>query len=174
MSGRMRPAEDLDASGLTLAIAYSRFHEEITTALLEGARKALAECGAPEPVEVAVPGAFELPLACELLLHAPSGSGGLNLVQRARESTVYGVIALGCVIRGETPHFDYVAGECARGLMDVQLRTGRPVAFGVLTCDTEEQARARAGGTEGNKGYDVALAAVEMALFAKLAEAGDR
>ena len=93
-----------------------------------------------------VPGAFEIPTAA-----------------RATAERYDAVVALGAVIRGETPHFDYVAGECIRGLMQVMLDTGMPVACGVLTCDTAEQALARAGGKAGNKGADAALAALEMA-----------
>ena len=98
-----------------------------------------------------VPGAFELPLAAKLLAHT---------------HTYHGIIALGAVIRGNTPHFDFVAAEAARGLQQVALETGLPVAFGVLTTDTMEQAEARAGGAHGNKGYDAAMTAVEMAHFA--------
>jgi 6,7-dimethyl-8-ribityllumazine synthase len=134
---------------LRVAVVVAQFHEDITKRLLEGARDGLADCGVREGnVEVhSVPGAFELPLACKRL---------------AESGRVDGVVALGCVIRGETPHFDYVAGESARGLMDVMLATGVPIAFGVLTTDDMAQAEARAGG-ESNKGYDAAQTAVEMA-----------
>jgi 6,7-dimethyl-8-ribityllumazine synthase len=97
---------------------------------------------------VRVPGAFELPLTVQEL---------------ATDSDYDAVIALGAVIRGDTPHFDFVAGECARGLSQVALDTGVPVAFGVLTCDTAEQALERAGGKAGNKGADAAMTALEMA-----------
>jgi len=119
---------------------------------------ALTAAGArPENIEtVRVPGAFEIPVA----------------VKQAANSRRYdAVIALGAVIRGETPHFDYVASECARGAMQVMLDTGVPVGFGVLTCDTLEQAQARAGGAAGNKGADAAKAAVEMVhLLRRLAD----
>jgi 6,7-dimethyl-8-ribityllumazine synthase len=97
-----------------------------------------------------VPGAFELPLAAKML---------------ARTHSYDAVIALGAVIRGKTPHFDYVAGEAARGLQQVALETGVPIAFGVLTTNTQKQAEARAGGRHGNKGFDAAMTAIEMARF---------
>lgn len=104
---------------------------------------------------VRVPGAFEIPMAVK---------------QMAASHHYDAIIALGAVIRGETSHFDYVAGECARGVMQAMLDTGVPVGFGVLTCDTLEQAQARAGGTAGNKGTDAAHAAVQMAnLLRRLA-----
>jgi 6,7-dimethyl-8-ribityllumazine synthase len=140
-----------DARGRQFAIVVARFNAVVTEKLLEGARKALAE-GKAEGFEVFhVPGAFELPLAAKLLAHT---------------HTYHGIIALGAVIRGNTPHFDFVAGEAARGLQQVALETGLPVAFGVLTTDTMEQAEARAGGAHGNKGYDAAMTAMEMAHFA--------
>jgi 6,7-dimethyl-8-ribityllumazine synthase len=140
-----------DARGLRFAIVAARFNSMITDKLLEGAKKAL-ETAHAEGFEVFhVPGAFELPLAAKMLAHTHA---------------YHGVIALGAVIRGNTPHFDYVAGECARGLQQVALDTGLPVAFGVLTTDNHEQAEARAGGQHGNKGYDAAMTAIEMARFA--------
>ncbi len=134
---------------LRIAIACAEFNRFITDQLLEGARDALRRHGAADTqVTVAwVPGAYELPLAADRLL-----AGG----------ACDAVIALGAVIRGGTPHFDYVAGECSRGLMDVGLKHGRPVSFGVLTTDTVEQALARAAVDEGNKGFDVALCALNM------------
>ncbi len=147
------------------AVAVARFHQDITEALLEGCLQGLQEQGAePREVTVArVPGAWELPLACDRL---------------AASRRYDAVIALGCVVRGETPHFDYVAGECARGLQEVALRRGLPVVFGVLTTDTLEQARWRADrdclrgsdpGSAGakqtprcNKGYEAAAAALQM------------
>lgn len=137
-----------DARGLKLAIVVARFNEKITCKLLEGARQALKEAHAASFDEFFVPGAFELPLAAKRLL--PSYDA---------------VIALGAVIRGETPHFEYVAAEAARGLQQVALEAGKPVAFGVLTTDTFAQAEARAGGKYGNKGYDAAMTAIEMARF---------
>jgi 6,7-dimethyl-8-ribityllumazine synthase len=137
-----------DARGLKFAVVVARFNAAITEKLLEGARQALAEAGAAAVEVFYVPGAFELPLAAQRLV-----------------KTHDAVIALGAVIRGETPHFDYVAGEAARGLQQVALEHDVPVAFGVLTTDTYEQAEARAGGSHGNKGYDAAMTAIEMARF---------
>jgi 6,7-dimethyl-8-ribityllumazine synthase len=146
-----QPTESqLDARGLKFAIVVARFNREITGKLLEGARQAL-ESSAAESFEVFhVPGSFELPLAAKML---------------AGRQRYDALIALGAVIRGETPHFDYVAAEAARGLQQVALETGLPIAFGVLTTDTYEQAEARAGGDRGNKGYDAAMTAIEMARF---------
>ncbi len=142
--------QDLDARGLTFAIVVARFNGAITGKLLEGAREALQKAGATGHQVFHVPGAFELPLAAMKL---------------ARRGGFDAIIALGAVVRGETPHFDYVAGEAARGLQRVALDTGVPVAFGVLTTDTREQAEARAGGAAGNKGFDAAMTAIEMARF---------
>jgi 6,7-dimethyl-8-ribityllumazine synthase len=127
----------------------ARFNSGITEKLLEGAREALTQAGADGIEVFHVPGAFELPLAAKWLAH-----GGYSAI-----------IALGAVIRGETPHFDFVAGEAARGLQQVALECSIPVAFGVLTTDTLEQAEARAGGKHGNKGHDAAMTAIEMARF---------
>jgi 6,7-dimethyl-8-ribityllumazine synthase len=137
-----------DARGLKFAIVVARFNSNITRKLLEGALEALKEARAETADEFSVPGAFELPFAAKRL----SGN-------------YHGIIALGAVVRGETPHFDYVCAESARGLQQVALETGVPVAFGVLTTDTMEQAEARAGGQLGNKGFDAAMTAVEMARF---------
>jgi 6,7-dimethyl-8-ribityllumazine synthase len=139
-----------DARGLTFAIVVARFNSAITEKLLEGAREALQKAGAAGQQVFHVPGAFELPLAAMKLARR----GGFNAI-----------IALGAVVRGDTPHFEYVAGEAARGLQRVALDTGVPVAFGVLTTDTMEQAEARAGGAAGNKGFDAAMTAIEMARF---------
>ena len=141
----------VDANGLKFAIVVARFNSAITEKLLMGAREALAKAGASGVEVFHVPGAFELPLAAKWLAH-----GGYSAI-----------IALGAVIRGETPHFDFVAGEAARGLQQVALECNIPVAFGVLTTDTLEQAEARAGGKHGNKGYDAAMTAIEMARFGK-------
>lgn len=140
-----------DASGRNFALVVARFHSNITEKLLEGARRALADAKAAGIEVFYVPGAFELPLAAKLLAHT---------------RTYHAIVALGAVIRGDTPHFDYVAAETARGLQQVALETGLPIAFGVLTTDTLEQAETRAGGAHGNKGYDAAMTAVEMAHFA--------
>jgi 6,7-dimethyl-8-ribityllumazine synthase len=137
-----------DAHGLRFAIVVARFNSNITGKLLEGARQALQEATAQTVDVFYVPGAFELPLAAKHLAESYDA-----------------IVALGAVIRGETPHFDYVAGEAARGLQQVALETGVPVSFGVLTTDTLEQAEARAGGSHGNKGHDAAMTAVEMARF---------
>jgi 6,7-dimethyl-8-ribityllumazine synthase len=132
-----------------VAVVVSRFNELVTQRLLAGARACLAERGLPDSVVdvVWVPGAFELPLAAA----AAAASGRYRAV-----------VALGCVIRGETAHFDYVAGEAARGLQTVALTYRLPVGFGVLTTETFEQAVERAGGEAGNKGYDAADAALRM------------
>jgi 6,7-dimethyl-8-ribityllumazine synthase len=131
---------------MRVAIAVGRFNRAITAALLDGARRVLAVHGVDDPTVVWVPGAFELPLAARRLVTDHDA-----------------VVALGAVIRGDTPHFEYVAGEEAAGLMRVGLDSGTPVAFGVLTTDTAEQARARIGGAEGHKGEEAALTALEMA-----------
>jgi 6,7-dimethyl-8-ribityllumazine synthase len=136
------------ARSLKIAVVVARFNEAITGKLLEGAREALRTAAAADVFYV--PGAFELPLAAKKLA-----------------GRYQAIVALGAVIRGDTPHFDYVAGECARGIQQVMLETGVPVVFGVLTTDTLEQAQARAGGAHGNKGYDAAMTALEMAVFAK-------
>lgn len=146
-----------DGAGKRVSVVVSRFNAEVTEALLEGALATLAEHGAAEAdVEVIrVPGAWELPGAVGQVL---------------RRGSVDAVVALGCVIRGETPHFEYVAGEAARGLGALAARADVPVIFGVLTTDTLEQALIRAGGKgEGtssdssNKGREAVLAALEMA-----------
>jgi 6,7-dimethyl-8-ribityllumazine synthase len=136
-------------AGKRIAVVISRFNEPITSKLLAGAMDALTRHGtSPEDIDVVwVPGAWELP------------AGARRLLSTDRYDAI---IALGAVIRGETPHFDYVAGESARGLAHASAEYDRPVSFGVLTCDTMAQAEARAGGDHGNKGWDAALAALEM------------
>jgi 6,7-dimethyl-8-ribityllumazine synthase len=141
-----------DARGLKFAIVVARFNSQITSKLLEGARTALEQASAERFEVFYVPGSFELPLAAKML---------------ALKQEYDAIIALGAVIRGETPHFDYVAGEAARGLQQVALEFGIPVAFGVLTTNTQEQAEARAGGSAGNKGHDAAMTAIEMARFGR-------
>ena len=143
--------QNLDASGLKFAVLCARFNSDITERLLSGALDALKRAGAAdENIAVSkVPGSWELPIAA------------INIARNNKQPDA--IIALGAVIRGDTPHFDYVAGETARGLMAVQLETGIPVAFGVLTTNTLQQADDRTGGKEGNKGYDAALTAIEMA-----------
>ena len=132
------------------AIVASRFNEQITTKLLAGALDALKRHGAaPDDIDVVwVPGAWELPVAARRLLATDRYDA---------------LVAVGAVVRGETPDFDYVAGEAARGLAQASAEYDRPVGFGVLTCDTMQQAESRAGGDHGNKGWDAALAALEMA-----------
>ena len=143
-------AQKLDATGLRFALIVSRFNSAITERLLQGARESLQQSNAKnEDIQTLyVPGAFELPLAAK------------KMAQTAKFDAL---IAIGCVIRGETSHYDYVCSESARGLQSAQLETGVPMIFCVLTCDNQEQALARAGGAHGNKGYDSGLAAIEMA-----------
>jgi len=133
-----------------VGIVVARFNERVTSRLLAGALDALRGAGVGEDdITVArVPGAFELPLACEAL----AARGGLHAI-----------VALGAVIRGETSHYDYVCEAAEQGVVAVGLQHRLPVLFGVLTCDTEEQALDRAGGSHGNKGADVALDALRMA-----------
>jgi len=140
----------LEARGRRFAVAVSRFNGVVTSELLDGALAAFRRHGiADDDVAVAwTPGAFELPLATKRMAE----SGGFDAV-----------VCLGAVIRGETAHFDYVAGECARGIQEAALETGVPCIFGVLTTDTLEQALDRAGGEHGNKGWEAATAAIEMA-----------
>ena len=146
--GEYNTAEgDLDASGMRFGIAVARFNQDVTDGLLEGAQRALKEHNAGDVTVAWVPGAFELPLVAKRL--AASGA-------------VDAVICLGAVIRGETAHFEYVAGECAAGLTRASLDTGVPVIFGVLTVDSREQAFDRLGGSEGHKGEEAALTAIEM------------
>ena len=143
---------ELKGSGLRIGIVVARFNETVTARMLAGAREALQQHGVrDEDVDVAwVPGAFELPL----------------IAKKLAESRRYdAVVCLGAVIRGETPHFDFVAGEAARGVQQVALETGVPVAFGVITPNTVEQAMDRAGGRIGNKGYDAITTAIEMAAL---------
>jgi 6,7-dimethyl-8-ribityllumazine synthase len=135
-----------DAKGLKFAIVVARFHPAITDKLLEGAQQALQTAGAAEVKVAFVPGAFELAVAAAHFAKSYDA-----------------VIVLGAVIRGETPHFEFVADAAAHGIQHVSIQTGKPVAFGVLTTDTFQQAVERAGGAHGNKGYDAAMTAVEMA-----------
>jgi 6,7-dimethyl-8-ribityllumazine synthase len=140
----------LSATGLRFAIVVSRFNSFITERLLAGAMDAIQRAGADaESIDVVkVPGSWEMPMAaCEL----------------ARQNRYDAVICLGAVIRGDTPHFDYVAAEAAKGVAHASIDTGVPVAFGVLTTNTLEQAIDRAGAKGGNKGFDAAMTAIEMA-----------
>ena len=141
---------NLDAKGLRFAIVVSRFNSFITERLISGALDALHRSGASDDnIEmVRVPGSWEMPVTVSALLG-----------QKRHDA----IICLGAVIRGETPHFDYVAGEAAKGLAQVSLASGVPVAFGVLTTNTLDQAIDRAGAKGGNKGFEAAMTAIEMA-----------
>jgi 6,7-dimethyl-8-ribityllumazine synthase len=139
----------IDAKGLKFGLVVSRFNHFINDHLLEGALDALTRNGAEEKdlSIVKVPGAFEIPLAAK----------------RMANSRMYdAVICLGCVIRGATPHFEYISAEVAKGIAKVSLESGVPVSFGVITVDNLEQAIERAGTKAGNKGWDAALSAIEM------------
>ena len=135
---------------MKFAIACARFYEDLADRLIAGAQAAFAAAGAPEADVFSVPGAFELPPAALYL---------------AESGKYAGVACLGAVIRGETDHYDYVCSESARGIQDVQLRTGVPCAFGVLTVDTMEQALARAGGDKRNSGAHAAEAVLALAAL---------
>ena len=153
MSDDFEPNEirgSYDASGMRFGLVVSRFNSFIAERLLAGAVEALKKGGASaaQTDVVHVPGSFEIPLAAKKMALA-----------RRYDA----IIAIGCVLRGETPHFDYVASEVARGVQLAQLDTGVPIIFCVLTCDTLEQAIDRAGLKSGNKGYEAGLAALEMA-----------
>jgi len=156
----LRPATPrLSGAGLRVVVVASRFNEPIVSKLIEGAREALDEAGVGlgERRLVRVAGAWEIPLALEAA---------------ARGGEVDALVALGAVVRGDTPHFDYVAGECSRGCMDVSLRHALPVGFGVLTCDTMDQAMERAGGRYGNKGAEAVEAAIDAVRAAHEAAGG--
>ena len=142
----------LDATGLRIGIVVSRFNEFITEALAQGALAALEKRGcAPEDITIVkVPGAWELPLAAKALA-----------------ALCDGVVAIGAVVRGDTPHFDYVAGGASHGLSQASLETGVPIAFGVLTTNDMQQAMDRAGGKLGNKGAEAAEVAIELANLMK-------
>jgi len=147
---------ELQAKGLKFAIIVSRFNDFITGKLLDGAVDGLVRHGArEEDIDVIkVPGAFEIPLTAKKV----ASKGSYNAL-----------ICLGTVIRGATPHFDYVAAEVSKGVASASMETGVPIAFGVLTTDTIEQAVERAGTKSGNKGFDAAMTAIEMAqVFKKL------
>jgi 6,7-dimethyl-8-ribityllumazine synthase len=155
------PAPLSGAAGFRFGIVVSRFNDAITTRLRDGARAALTEAGAgsEDVQEYWVPGAFELPQAAREL----ADTGRFDAV-----------VALGCVIRGETPHFDYICRAVANGLMTASGDTGVPMAFGVLTTDNEAQAAARAGAGRENKGFEAAAAALEMAQLFRRLRAGNR
>ena len=145
----------LSANGRRFAVVASRFNSRVVELLVSGAVDCLRRHGADDITVVRVPGAWEIPQAAEELA--------------AGEPRYDAIVALGVVIRGETPHFDYICSSCSRGLASLSKRHRIPVGFGVLTCDTSQQAEERAGGKAGNKGWEAALAALEMAdLFARL------
>jgi 6,7-dimethyl-8-ribityllumazine synthase len=145
----------LSASGLKFAIVVSRFNSFVTERLLAGALDALTRSGADiDQVEIVkTPGSWEIPLVAAEL---------------ARQKRHDAIICLSAVIRGDTPHFDYVAGEAAAGIAKASAQSGIPIAFGVLTTNTFEQAIDRAGGKSGNKGFDAAMTAIEMANLMRL------
>jgi 6,7-dimethyl-8-ribityllumazine synthase len=147
-NGSNRPSAP-NCAGRRFAIVAARFYQDLSDQLVDGAKRALRDCRVSDD-DIAVydvPGCFELPLACRNLVDAKN---------------LDAVVALGVVIRGDTPHFDYVAGECARGIMDVQLMTGIPIGFGVLTTENAAQAEERADPKRGDKGYEAALAAATL------------
>jgi 6,7-dimethyl-8-ribityllumazine synthase len=146
---------------MAVAVVASRYNSVVVQRLLDGAVARLVEHGISRDVitVVLVPGAWELPLACRRLAEA----GGHQAV-----------VALGCVVRGDTPHFEYVCSEASRGVIQASLDTGLPVSFGLLTTDTIEQAAERAGGSAGNKGAEAADAAVEMAQLMRALPRGRR
>lgn len=149
MSGQGAPTVTADGSGLRVAIVAASWHTEVMDGLVAGARRGLAECGVQDVPLVRVPGTVELSVACARL--APSFDA---------------LVALGVVIRGGTPHFDYVCSGVTHGLTDVSTRTGIPIGFGVLTCDDDQQALDRAGlpGSREDKGHEAAVAAVATAV----------
>ncbi len=148
MAGHGAPAIHPDGAGLRVAVVASSWHDLVMDGLVDGARRALSDCGVADVTWVRVPGTFELPVACARLADRHDA-----------------LVALGVVIRGGTPHFDYVCEGATHGITQVMVRTGTPVGFGVLTCDTDAQAIARAGleGSSEDKGYEAAVAAVSMA-----------
>src|SRR5580692_5386057 len=157
MAEKLKPANlrgGLNAAGLRIGIAVSQFNSFITDRLLAGALDALERCGADEKeIEIVrVPGSFELPITAKKL----AATGRFD-----------SIICIGCILRGETSHYDVVASETSRGIQLAQLDTGIPMIFCVLTCDTLEQAIDRAGLKGGNKGYEAGVAAIEMAQLSK-------
>ena len=150
MSGAGAPPLLPDGAGLRVAVVRASWHAEVMAGLADGARRGLADCGVTDVVDVAVPGSFELPVAA-----ARMAAAGLDAV-----------VALGVVIRGGTPHFDYVCAGATTGLVEVSTRTGVPVGFGLLTCDSLEQALDRAGlpGSREDKGHEAVTAAIATAV----------
>jgi len=160
MSGRGGPSPTaVDGAGLRLALVVTRWYAELTDALLAGAMAGAASCGVEETTVTRVPGAFELPVVARALTGAHDA-----------------VVALGLVLRGDTPHFEYVCRAATDGLARVAIDTGVPIGFGLLTCDTEEQARDRAGlaGSREDKGREATLAAIETALLLRNIRAARR
>lgn len=141
----------MDASGKTIGVVVSRWNELVTKELLEGALDTLRDHGDPEVMVVRVPGSWEIPLAAKRLIESHGADG---------------VVALGCILQGETAHAKLLAGDVASALMGLQMASGKPVSWGVLTPDTAEQALDRAGLKHGNKGREAALAVVEMIALA--------
>ena len=150
MSGEGSPELEVDGTGLRVAIVAAQWHDTVMAGLVAGAQRGLADCGITDPLLVRVPGSFELPVA----------------VARLARSGFDAVVALGVVIRGGTPHFDYVCQAATQGLTRVAVDTGVPVGFGLLTCDDEAQALDRAGldGSKEDKGREAAVAAVATAV----------
>jgi 6,7-dimethyl-8-ribityllumazine synthase len=146
MGERGEATAALDAAGMRFGVAVARYNAEVTERLLDSAERTLRAHGAADVTVVRAPGAFELPL----------------VARRLAATGVDAVICLGAVIRGETPHFEHVAGECARGIGRVALDADLPVVFGVLTTDDRAQALERTGGRAGDKGAEAAMAAIEM------------
>lgn len=144
----------LEAKGLKFCIVISRFNDFITSKLLDGAKDALLRHGANEDEidVIRVPGSFEIPMVAKKM---------------ALKGTYNAIICLGTVIRGATPHFEYVASEVSKGIASASMETGLPIAFGIITSDTIEQAIERAGTKSGNKGWDAAITAIEMAQLLK-------
>lgn len=145
---------ELQAKGLKFGIVMSRFNDFITSKLLDGAMDALLRHGAKEDdIDVVkVPGSFEIPMVAKKM---------------ALKGSCNAIICLGTVIRGATPHFEYIAAEVSKGIASASMETGMPIAFGIITCDTIEQAVERAGTKSGNKGWDAAITAIEMAQLLK-------
>ncbi|HYL06426.1 MAG TPA: 6,7-dimethyl-8-ribityllumazine synthase [Thermoanaerobaculia bacterium] len=170
MNGIEETRGDLAGSGRRFGIVASRFNQRLGEALIAGAADCLLRHGvaAGDVLLVTVPGAWEIPQALAALAAAEQAAAATGSAG-GPGGGLDALIALGVVIRGETPHFDYLARECTAGIARAAERHGLPVAYGVLTCDTTEQAAERAGGKAGNKGWEAALAALEMAdLFARL------
>ncbi|MGI8948783.1 MAG: 6,7-dimethyl-8-ribityllumazine synthase [Ornithinimicrobium sp.] len=151
MSGSGAPQVRVDGTGMRVAVVSASWHDEVMVGLRAGADRALAQAGVDLVDWVRVPGSFELPVACARL---------------ARDARYDALVALGVVVRGGTPHFDYVCQAATQGLTDVTVSTGIPIGFGVLTCDDEQQALDRAGleGSQEDKGHEAATAALATAL----------